>query len=59
MIGVIGLESMVMDDGVRAEGVIKISERPVHEITMQRPFKKRGENNASAETDRRPEYKML
>jgi hypothetical protein len=40
VIGMVGLESVVMHDGVRAEGVIKTAEGPVHEIAVQRPFKK-------------------
>jgi len=41
---------------VRAEGVVKTAERPVHEITVQRPLKERAEDNRSGESDRRPKY---
>jgi hypothetical protein len=48
-----------MHNGVRPEGVVEFSERPVHEIAVQRPLKKRGEHNAPAEADRRPKNKRF
>jgi hypothetical protein len=55
----VGFESVVMNDGVRPEGVIKTAERPVHEITVQRPFKERTEDNPAGKAGRRPKYKRF
>ena len=40
MAGVVRLEDVVMDQGVRLEGVGKLSERAVPDETMHRPFQK-------------------
>lgn len=39
MVGVIRLEHMMMDDGMRLEGVIKATNHPVHDVAVQSPFK--------------------
>jgi ribulose bisphosphate carboxylase small subunit len=59
MISVVGLESVMMHDGVCLKGLFPSRERPVHEILVQRPFKKRGENHPATETDRRPKNKRF
>jgi hypothetical protein len=59
VVSVVGFESVVMDDGVRLKSVAEIKKRAVHEITMQRPFKKRGENGGAGKTDRGPKYKVF
>jgi hypothetical protein len=57
MIGVVRLESLMMHQGVRSKGVIDGADGPVHEETMQRPFKERREHDASSNTDGGPEQK--
>jgi hypothetical protein len=52
MIRVVRLEGLVVDERMGFERVIKISKWPVHEIAVQRPFKKGGENRRDHKRDR-------
>lgn len=59
MISMVSLERMVMDDGVRTEWIIKAANWFMHDVTMERPFKKGRKDYAEAETNRRPKNEML
>ena len=54
MIRVVGPEDAMMRQGVGTIGVGEASDRPVHDIAMQRPFEKGGNNDTGDKTDGRP-----
>jgi hypothetical protein len=55
MVAVVCLENMVVNQGVSLERISEYAERPVHEITVQGPFKERGENNGASGSHCAPE----
>jgi hypothetical protein len=57
VVGLVRLEYLMVDDGVRLESVAEIPNRTVHHILMQSPFKERGENHTYRETREAPENK--
>jgi hypothetical protein len=57
MIGVVGFKNMMMHQRVALEGISELSQRPVHDVTVQRPLKQRGVNHGDDKTDRRPKEK--
>lgn len=54
MVGLVGLENLMVNDGVRFEGVIKFADRAMHDETVQRPFKERGVNDGANKTNSAP-----
>jgi hypothetical protein len=48
-----------MNDRVGTKRIIKLADGPVHDVTVQGPFKKGRDYHAAAETDGRPINKMF
>jgi hypothetical protein len=59
MIRVIRLKRVVVNERMCLKGVPEIEQRTVHDKTMQRPLKKRGEDDASRKAHGRPEDQFL
>jgi hypothetical protein len=48
----------MMGEGVALVGIAEIKSRPVHEVAVQNPFKKRAEDCANDHADGGPKNKM-
>jgi hypothetical protein len=57
VIGVVGLESLVVDDGVGVKGVSEAADGAVHDVFMEGPFEERIDDDAEGDADERPEEK--
>ena len=55
VIGLVRLESAVVDDGVGVESVAEFPDRPVHHVFMKGPFEKRGEDDTDGGACEAPE----
>ena len=54
MVRVIGPKCLMVNHSVRAKGIIKFPNRPVHDIPVQRPFKEAAVNHSGKES-RKPD----
>jgi hypothetical protein len=59
MISVVGFKSLMMHERVGTKGVIEFSNRAVHEIAVERPFKEGGKNNGGEKSDGHPKGKIV
>ena len=57
MIGVIGLENLMMDQGVALKRVGKFSERLMHDKAMHGPFEKGGSHDCNQDAQGHPREK--
>ena len=57
VIGVVGLESLVVDDGVGVKCVSEAADGAVHDVFMEGPFEERIDDDAEGDADERPEEK--
>ena len=53
----VGLESLVVDDGVGLEGVAEVADGAVHDVLMEGPFEERIDDDAEGDAYERPEEK--
>ena len=58
VIGVIRFKNLVMHDGVRLKRVAKIEQGPVHNVPVECPFEKGGENDRDRGANSHPKYKI-
>jgi hypothetical protein len=55
MIGVVGLEDAVVNQGMALVWISETKQRAVHDVTVERPFKKGGAGRRDDESDGSPE----
>jgi len=57
MVGVVGLENAMMEEGVLFKGITEFAKGLVHDETVQEPFKQGGGDNSGKDADGAPEKK--
>lgn len=57
MVGVVGLENAMMEEGVLFKWITEFAKGLVHDETVQEPFKQGGGDNSGKDADGAPEKK--
>ena len=59
VVGVIGLEDLMMHHGVGLEGIAEAADRAMHHKLVDRPFKEGGKNHIRADSGGAPKQKFV